>query len=102
MDLEAAVVEAWRRTAATMPGVRAILDRYVDAPLDGAMATALGTATDREHAVLAVSAGQCGTDDAAGPRLGAALEDRARRAGIYPAPSLGRWWAAGRLATMEG
>ena len=32
MDLEAAVVSAWHRTADELPGVRAILDRHRPAP----------------------------------------------------------------------
>ena len=80
MDLEAAVVEAWRDTATGMPGVRAVLDHYLAAPADAAMATALTRATAKERAMLAVAAGRCATDDSAAPRVGAAIEARARAA----------------------
>jgi hypothetical protein len=80
MDLEASVVGAWRHTATAMPGVRAVLDHYLAFPVDDAMAAAVTTATAKERAMLAVAAGRCATGDAAAPRVGAAVEARARAA----------------------
>src|SRR6476619_3433591 len=36
-DLESAVLTAWRRTAADLPGVRMVLDAYADEPTSSAM-----------------------------------------------------------------
>ena len=43
MDLEAAVLTAWRSTAAELPGVRAIIDAHTAHPTSEAMATALAS-----------------------------------------------------------
>jgi hypothetical protein len=80
MDLEAAVAEAWRTTAEEMPGVRAVLDRYRDDPLDAAMDRALTRAAAKEHVLLAVMAGRAASSDALAPAIGAGIEDRARAA----------------------
>ena len=61
MDLEAAVLAAWRGTAAEMPGVLNVLDHYKAEPVDEAMAEALAKATAKEHTLLAVMAGQSST-----------------------------------------
>lgn len=78
LDLERAVVTAWRTTAAQLPGIRAIVDHYRESPLDDSMARAMAVATHKEHAWLAVMAGQAGIDDPAGADVGARIEDRAR------------------------
>src|SRR4051812_16285909 len=57
MDLEDAIVSAWRRTSEQLPGVRTILDRYVDTPSDGEMAAALNRAAEKEWIRLATAAG---------------------------------------------
>lgn len=85
MDLEAAVLAAWRGTAAEMPGVLTVLDHYKAEPLDEAMADALAKATAKEHTLLAVTAGQSSTRDRAAARVGAELESKAR-ATLRPAP----------------
>lgn len=77
LDLEAAVVRAWHRTADALPGVRLVLDHYRDQPLDVAMATAMGKAVRKEHILLAVMAGRSGYDELAVP-VGARIEERAR------------------------
>jgi hypothetical protein len=77
-DQVAAVLTAWRATAAELPGVRAILDHHRAAPLDDAMAGALATATRKEHVLLAVMAGRTGAQDPAAPQTGEVLENRAR------------------------
>jgi hypothetical protein len=78
MDLEQAVVTAWHRTADEMPGVRAVLDRHLDHPLDDDMARVARTAAAKEHVLLAVMAGRGGPDDAASVTVGARIEARAR------------------------
>jgi hypothetical protein len=78
MDLEQAVVTAWHRTADELPGVRAILDRHLDHPLDDNMARVARTAAAKEHVLLAVMAGRGGPADAASVVVGARIEARAR------------------------
>ena len=63
LDLEAAVVAAWHATADELPGIRAVVDRHRDHPLDDAMARAMATATRKERTWLAVMAGQSGLAD---------------------------------------
>jgi hypothetical protein len=78
LDLEAAVIDAWHATADELPGIRAILDRDREHPVDDAMAAAMRTATDKEHILLAVMAGRAGTADPGAAPVGARIEDRAR------------------------
>ena len=79
MDLRAAVVSAWQRTADELPGIRAILDHEHAAPRSSAVADALAKARAKEHALLAMMAGLAsGLGDAAA-RAGAGIEGRARR-----------------------
>lgn len=83
LDLEQAVVAAWQATAHQLPGIRRILDRHRERPLDDAMARAMAVATSKEHAVLAVMAGRAGIHDAGAAGVGAGIEARAR-AGFRP------------------
>jgi hypothetical protein len=78
MDLEAAVIVAWRDTADEMPGVLAILDRYRAHPVDDAMAEAMGKSATKEHQLLAMMAGRSSAHDAAAARVGAQIESQAR------------------------
>ena len=80
MDLEAAVASAWKRTSAHMPGVRLILDRYVESPSDPAMAAALNRATEKEWIRLASAAGLANDESPAAARAGRQVELRARAA----------------------
>jgi len=64
MDLEGAVIDAWRATAEELPGVLAILDHHRAEPLDDAMATAMTTSAAKEHVLLAVMAGRSSGGDA--------------------------------------
>ena len=89
MDLEAAVVRAWQETAAEMPGVRMVLDRLRDEPLDEAMGRAMAKAARKEHVLLAVMSGRGGLGDELAVRVGEDIERRARLAGArleVPAP----------------
>jgi len=70
-DLEQSVVHGWRRTAADLPGLRAVLDANRDHP-------AIAVARSKEHAVLANAAGLAALGDQRASRLGARIESRAR------------------------
>lgn len=78
LDLEQAVVDAWRATAHELPGIRVVVDQHRDQPLDREMATALATATGKEHELLAVTAGRAALGDPRAARIGAEIEARAR------------------------
>lgn len=79
MDLEGVVVRAWRDVAIEMAGIRAVLDRHREAPLDGAMADAMRIATTKEHLMLALMSGRASAEDDAAVRTGRAIEERARQ-----------------------
>ena len=76
MDLEQAVVTAWRETADELPGVLAIVDHYRAEPRDRAMADAMTKSAAKEHTLLAVMAGRSSAQDAASVRVGAEIEMR--------------------------
>lgn len=78
-DLPGAAERAWVAAADEMPGLRAVLDHHREHPLDAAMATATAKATAKEHAVLAVAAGRAGVGDPQAARVGAHVEQAARR-----------------------
>jgi hypothetical protein len=78
MDLEQAVLDAWRRAARELAGVRLVLDRYVEHPVDDAMADALSKALAKDRTLLAVMAGQAGVHDPQAPEVGHVLELLAR------------------------
>lgn len=78
MDLEDAVVNAWRATAEELPGVLAIVDRHRAEPTSPAMADAMTRSAAKEHALLAMMAGRASSPTDADP-VGAAIERRARR-----------------------
>jgi hypothetical protein len=80
MDLEQAVVTAWRETRDELPGVRLIVDHYRSEPTDAAMARAMATATAKEQVMLAAMSGRSSVQDAAAARVGEAIEQRAREA----------------------
>jgi hypothetical protein len=78
LDLERAVVTAWHRTADEMPGLRVVLDRHLEHPLDEGMARAVATAAAKEHVLLAVMAGRGGPHDVASVAVGGRIEAHAR------------------------
>lgn len=78
MDLASAVVLAWQRAAADMPGIRAVIDRHRDQPTSPTMATTIAKAIGKEHVMLAVMAGQGDVADEACRHIGADIEARAR------------------------
>ena len=78
LDLELAVIAAWRATAHELPGIRAIIDHHRDQPLDREMAEAMSAATTKEHELLAVMAGRAPLGDPRAAQVGAEVEARAR------------------------
>lgn len=80
LDLEDAVASAWRLTGEQLPGVRLILDRYVESPSGPEMAAALDRARDKEWCRLAEAAGLANGESPAAARVGRQLELRARTA----------------------
>ena len=86
MDLRAAVVSAWHRTAEELPGVRAILDEQRLRPADRAVDGALRKAVAKEHVLLAVMAGQASAHDDRAAAVGAGIEAEAK---ATMAPSYG-------------
>ena len=80
MDLESAVLRAWRRTSTEHPGVRAILDTHSEAPTSEAMAAAMATARRKDWMLLAAMAGRASVADHRAASVGQALEQKARAA----------------------
>jgi hypothetical protein len=78
MDLDDAVVRAWHAAADELPGTRAILDHYREAPLDARMEHVVATASAKEHVLMAAMAGRSGPDSASTEKTGRQLEERAR------------------------
>ncbi|WP_240641306.1 hypothetical protein [Nocardioides ferulae] len=101
LDLEDAVVAAWRGAAAEMPGVRAILDRQRSQPGDRATAAAMARATIKERTMLAVMAGRVSAEDAAALRIGEQIELRARAGLTPPAAPTRRHHRAGLLDRLK-
>jgi hypothetical protein len=85
LDLDEAVIAAWRATADELPGTRAIVDHYREAPLDRQMAFVMATSAAKERVLLAAMAGRAGTDTSATAAAGEALEQQARES-FTPAP----------------
>lgn len=80
VELEAAVVNAWRKTAGQMAGVRAILDRYTVEPTSAEMAEVLERAHRKDWTLMAAMAGKASPSDAGAPRVGRRIEEKARAA----------------------
>lgn len=80
LDLEDAIASAWRLTGDQLPGVRAILDRYVESPSDPEMAAALHRASEKEWCRLAAAAGLANDEGPAAARAGRQVELKARAA----------------------
>jgi hypothetical protein len=78
MDLEAAVVSAWRKTSAEAPGIRMIIDRYTESPSDPEMAAALTRAQEKEWLKLASASGLSNDESLAAARAGERVSNKAR------------------------
>ena len=78
LDLEAAIISAWRKTSAEAPGIRLIVDRYTESPSDPEMAAALARAQEKEWLKLASAAGLANDESAAAARAGERVSTQAR------------------------
>jgi hypothetical protein len=78
MDLRAAVVRAWHRTADELPGIRAVLDEQRLRPVDEATAEVMLKSAAKEHVLLAVMAGAASAQAAAAAAVGARIEEEAK------------------------
>ncbi len=96
MDLEAAVVRAWRSAANELAGVRAILDRYSDSPTSEEMAQMLAVAQRKDWALLAAMAGKAAPADRLAADVGRRIEERARATFRYSVHTHGRSSSSGR------
>jgi hypothetical protein len=78
MDLRAAVVRAWQQTARELPGIRAVIDHHRAHPTDDAVAETMRKSAAKEHALLAVMAGEASATDQRAATVGLRIEDEAR------------------------
>lgn len=78
IDLEAAAAKAWRRSAQEMPGLRLIIDRYTEAPVDERMGEALNRSREREWTRLALAAGRASHAGPQAAKVGHRIEIEAR------------------------
>jgi len=78
MDLEQAVLCAWRRAARELVGVRLVLDHAHESPADPRTAQALAKARHKDWGLLAVMSGQAGVHDPDAADVGRVLELLAR------------------------
>ena len=79
-DLEPAVRSAWHKTATELPGIRAILDAYTDAPTSEAIAETLTKAHRKDWALMAAMAGKASAQDHRAAAVGRGIEEHARAA----------------------
>ena len=95
MELESAVMTAWRKTATELAGLRAIIDAYTEEPRSEEMAAMLDKAHRKDWTLMAAMAGKVGPADERAARVGRTIEQKAREA--YR-PTVVRRPAAGRHA----
>jgi hypothetical protein len=93
LDLAEAVASAWRLTSEQLPGLRVILDRYIETPSDPEMAAALDRANEKEWVRLAIAAGLANDESPAAARAGRQVQlhargDRAERRARHAAEEL--------------
>lgn len=79
-DLEAAVLTAWRSTAADLAGVRMVLDAYTAAPRSEEMAQMLTTAHRKDWTLMASMSGKASPSDRSAVSVGRRIEEKARAA----------------------
>jgi hypothetical protein len=87
MDLEEAVATAWLQTSDQLPGIRLVLDRYLESPSGPEMAAALDRAKEKEWCRLATAAGLANDEGPAAARVGRQIEHKARTAVVRTAPA---------------
>jgi hypothetical protein len=80
MELEDAVVTAWRKTATDLAGVRAVLDACTSAPVSDEMADMLDKAHRKDWTLMAAMAGKASPADEGAARVGRSIEQKARAA----------------------
>lgn len=80
MDLESAVMTAWRKTATDLAGLRAIIDAYTAEPRSEEMAQMLGKANRKDWTLMAAMAGKASPSDKGAARVGRTIEQSARTA----------------------
>lgn len=80
MDLETAVLTAWRRTASELAGVRQILDDAIAEPATPEIGEAMTRSHRKDWVLLAAMAGRASAADAGALRVGRRIEERARAA----------------------
>ena len=85
LDIEAAIVSAWRKTSAEAPGIRMIIDRYTESPSDPEMAAALTRAQEKEWLKLASASGLSNDESVAAARAGERVSNKARAGVLAPA-----------------
>jgi hypothetical protein len=78
VELERAVVRAWARAADDRPGLRLVIDRYTDDPVDERMAQVLRRAREKEWVRLAAAAGLASDEGPAAAAAGHRIELAAR------------------------
>lgn len=78
MDLEDAIVSAWRTSNDQAPGIRMIIDRYTESPSGPEMAVALTRAQEKEWLKLASAAGLASDESASAARAGQRVTTKAR------------------------
>ena len=98
MDLESAVLSAWRGAATELAGVRRIIDAYTAHPTSQEMAEALRTSHRKDWTLMAAMAGRASVNDERAARVGRRLEEQARAAYDPTAVSEPRHRAATEVA----
>ncbi len=80
LDLETAVIRAWRNANAEIPGLREVLDHYTAHPIDEDMARVTSKAMVKERTMLAANAGRLSflDNEEDGNRVGGEIERKAR------------------------
>jgi hypothetical protein len=86
MDLESAVMTAWRKTATELSGLRSILDAYTEVPPSEELAQMLDKAHRKDWTLMAAMAGKASPSDQGAARVGRAIEQEAREA-YRPSPA---------------
>ncbi|HEY0773877.1 MAG TPA: hypothetical protein VGD51_07345 [Nocardioidaceae bacterium] len=80
MELEVAVMSAWRKTATELAGLRAIIDAYTAEPTSEEMARVLDKANRKDWTLMAAMAGKASPADKGAATVGRAIEQKAREA----------------------
>ncbi len=85
LDLEGAIISAWRKSSEEAPGIRMVIDRYTESPGDPEMAASLTRAQEKEWLKIASAAGLANDESAAAARAGQRVTNKARAGAPVPA-----------------